>query len=469
LEVDDFEDHPFGFSLFLNDGKSPPLHLRATTLEEKQSWVDALAQLCIIATRFHDVQKLRILGVGGQGIVYEVYNKALDIRCAMKEIQITNDTQMKSALAEVSMLKDIVEHVAHPNIMEIKKIIHFGHKFYLVFPLCTGGELLEHIIRQRHFKEENALQILHDIISALQALHEHNILHLDVKPENILFESTEPNAKIKITDFGLSRLFDNSSSIKQQQTPSSMPCESVLAEKRKQFVDLGVYASESIQGTIGYMSPELILTGYVCTATDVFAAGVVFYIMLCGDRPFASRSNRQTFMKTVMGTYRMTGPEWNKVSQETKELVKRMLEVDPTKRINTNEILSLPFVRKYDSSDFEPSSPTRVESTQDLSKLKQLVKKMQAEKMVRGMNMLNQQPKRSSGVNAKAVLGSDESIPDFASELAAQYLTSVESTDSLLTGSLKVKTNPWSNENVRQGLVSGLILLLLNEIFTYII
>ncbi len=88
-----------------------------------------------------------------------------------------------------------------------EKVFQVGSKFYLVFPLCTGGELYEHIIRKGHFTEHDAAVITRDLISGLQALHDHDILHLDIKPENLLFDSMGEDAKIKITDFGLSKLF----------------------------------------------------------------------------------------------------------------------------------------------------------------------------------------------------------------------------------------------------------------------
>eukprot|EP01036_Dinobryon_divergens_P033310 gene33310-43066_t len=439
LTVDDVENHPFGFGILPEkDGRTAPIYLRASSAEEKQAWIDTFGALCTIARRFASVEKKRVIGVGGQGIVYEAVVKDLNITIAMKEIEIKSEHQMKSALAEANMLKDIMERVAHPNIIAIKKIIHFGPKFYLIFPLCTGGELLDHIIRQRHFKEHHALKITRDIISALDALHAHNILHLDIKPENILYESLEPDAEIKLTDFGLSRLFSDVPS-KQQQQQRAMPTPAELLEKRKQFIDLGLYASDSIMGTIGYMSPELILTGYVSAAADVFAAGVVLYIMLCGDRPFTSRSNRQTFLKTITGSYRMNTPEWQSVSAETKALVNRMLDVDPATRITTKEILQLPVMQAFDhaSPPLSPDSDSDSnKSAVTIANMTHLVKELKAEKMVHGMSLLNR-PKRAEASVTVGVM------PDMQSDLATVYLTSLQSED------LK---NPWNNEHTRLGL-----------------
>ena len=110
------------------------------------------------------------------------------------------------AMKEAAMVKDITETISHPNVIKIKKVFQVGSKFYLVFPLCTGGELYEHVIKRGFFTESDAATIMHDLISALDTLHDQGILHLDIKPENILFDSNEADAKIKLTDFGLSRM-----------------------------------------------------------------------------------------------------------------------------------------------------------------------------------------------------------------------------------------------------------------------
>ncbi len=130
-----------------------------------------------------------MLGVGGTGIVYELLHKSNGQRFAMKEMEIKNKAQMQMAISEAEMLKDIMENVSHPNVMHIEKVFQVGSKFYLVFPLCTGGELYEHIIRRGHFTERDAAIITRDLISGLYALHSHDILHLDIKPENLLFDT----------------------------------------------------------------------------------------------------------------------------------------------------------------------------------------------------------------------------------------------------------------------------------------
>jgi serine/threonine protein kinase len=91
-------------------------------------------------------EKVKVLGVGGTGIVYELYHKTTFARYALKEIEIRNQKQREFAISEAEMLKDIVENVSHPSILHIEKVFQVGSKFFLVFPLCTGGELYDHII-----------------------------------------------------------------------------------------------------------------------------------------------------------------------------------------------------------------------------------------------------------------------------------------------------------------------------------
>ena len=151
-------------------------------------------------------------------------------------------------------------------------------------------------------------------------------MHLDIKPENILFESKEDNAKIKITDFGLSRVLGGSPGSNGHKA-QRMPTEEEMNDRIVQLFERGILNKEQLRGTVGYMSPELILHGYNSKAADVFAAGVVLYILLCGHPPFHSKSNREVLERTARGQYTLSGPQWSDVSSEAKDLVKNVRKV----------------------------------------------------------------------------------------------------------------------------------------------
>lgn len=282
--------------------------------------------------------------------MYEILHKTNGQRYALKEMEIKNKAQMQMALSEAEMLKDIMENISHPNILHIEKVFQVGSKFYLVFPLCTGGELYDHVIRRGHFSEHDAAVLIKDLVSGLHQLHERDILHLDIKPENLLFESDRDDAMIKITDFGLSKIYKINNHLGGDDR-NREPSRDELAAKLKAFSESGVLQRDKLRGTVGYMSPELILAGSCSKATDVWAAGVVLYILLCGRPPFQSKSNREILEKSARGLYTMEGEEWEGVSEEAKDLVKKMLIVDPKDRITTSSILEHPWIQMLDNSD----------------------------------------------------------------------------------------------------------------------
>jgi len=340
IDREDIEGHELGFTLHINDGTNLPWHMRAETLREKKSWIMRLMHVHTIVRWLEEFEKIRILGVGGTGIVHELLHKRNGERYAMKEMEIRNRAQMTMAMKEAEMVKDIMENVSHPNILHIEKVFQVGSKFYLVFPLCTGGELYEHVISKGHFTERDAAVIIRDLVSGLHALHSTGILHLDIKPENILFESNEPDARIRITDFGLSKLFGD-----RCENSRDCPTAEELAALLRKFEDTGILNRQRLRGTVGYMSPELILAGHASAATDVWAVGVVLYILLSGQPPFQSKSNREVLEKSARGEVSLDGPQWTCISRGAIELIQRMLTVDPTARITTAEILANPWVR----------------------------------------------------------------------------------------------------------------------------
>ena len=380
VSSDDVDSNPLGFTVQINNGGSPNWYLRASSVVEKKNWLTRINHAITIVRWLEDYEKIRVIGVGGTGVVYELLHKRNGAKYAMKEMEIKNKAQMLMALQEAEMLKDIMEKISHPNIMQIEKVFQVGSKFYLVFPLCTGGELYEHIIRKGHLTEDDAACLIYDLISGIDALHKEDILHLDIKPENILFDSMDDNAKIKITDFGLSKVLlfnddkfednhsnNNSSSGRNSISISgkeeTYPTMAELNEKIAQFFEAGILNREKLRGTIGYMSPELILLGHCSKATDVFAAGVVLYILLCGHPPFHSKSNREVLERTCRGQYSMTGPVWDEVSENAKDLVRKMLVTDPKERIKASEILLHPWITESISLNKTESDSDNTTST----------------------------------------------------------------------------------------------------------
>ena len=126
-----------------------------------------------------------------------------------------------------------------------------------------------------------------------------------------------------------------------EEVRNQNPTIEELEEQTRAFLDTGNLQRDKLRGTVGYMSPELILLGVQCKGTDVWAAGVVLYILICGMPPFYSKSNRETLELSARGCYSMEGREWDGISEDAKDLIRRMLTVDLAKRITTAEILQV--------------------------------------------------------------------------------------------------------------------------------
>lgn len=159
-------------------------YLRAENEKDKKEWIQKLTYTHAIMTVLDSFVKIKVLGVGGQGVVYDVMEKDSLLRFAMKEITIKSDSQMENAIEELHLLHNLSQGLSHPNIMTIEKSFHIGNKFYQIFPLCAGGELYEHVSQQGHFSEHDAALIMRDLVSALDYLHKQDILHMDIKPES---------------------------------------------------------------------------------------------------------------------------------------------------------------------------------------------------------------------------------------------------------------------------------------------
>ena len=133
IEREDIDGDPNGFAIHINDGNSPPWYLRAESIREKRSWLMRLGHVHVIVKWLEDFEKVRVLGVGGTGIVYELLHKSNGQRYAMKEMEIKNKAQMQMAISEAEMLKEIMENVSHPNLMHIEKVFQVGSKFTWYF------------------------------------------------------------------------------------------------------------------------------------------------------------------------------------------------------------------------------------------------------------------------------------------------------------------------------------------------
>jgi serine/threonine-protein kinase len=205
---------------------------------------------------------VRVLGTGAMGIVYEGLDSKLHRKVAIKTI-LKNASIGEDEAADYSVRfmreAQAVANLNHPNIVSVYDFGEEGEVAYFVMEYIRGSELKEHMNNGVQFNQQTYLRIMVELLDALDYAHQHEIVHRDVKPANIMIEES---GRVKLTDFGVVKVVDN-----QEGTQSG-----------------------TIVGTPGYMSPEQILGVAVSPRSDIFAAGVILYQFLTNQKPFVGNS-----------------------------------------------------------------------------------------------------------------------------------------------------------------------------------
>uniref|UniRef100_A0A1I7XUE2 Protein kinase domain-containing protein n=1 Tax=Heterorhabditis bacteriophora TaxID=37862 RepID=A0A1I7XUE2_HETBA len=186
---------------------------------------------------------------------------------------------------------------------------------YLVFDLVTGGELFEDIVAREFYSEADASHCIQQILESIAYCHQNCIVHRDLKPENLLLASKAKGAAVKLADFGLA--------IEVSQDTE---------------------AWFGFAGTPGYLSPEVLKKDPYGKPVDIWACGVILYILLVGYPPFWDEDQHRLYAQIKAGAYDYPSPEWDTVTPEAKSLIDSMLTVNPKKRITADQALKVPWI-----------------------------------------------------------------------------------------------------------------------------
>ncbi|XP_052156122.1 uncharacterized protein LOC127773921 [Oryza glaberrima] len=216
---------------------------------------------------------------------------------------------------EILVMRRIVESVApHPNVINLHDVYEDVHGVHLVLELCSGGELFDRIVGRDRYSEFDAACVIRQIASGLEALHKASIVHRDLKPENCLFSDKDEKSTLKIMDFGLSSVEDFSDPI------------------------------VALFGSIDYVSPEALSRQEVSAASDMWSVGVILYILLSGCPPFHAATNREKQQRILQGEFSFQDHTWKTISSSAKDLISRLLSVQPYKRPTASDLLRHPWV-----------------------------------------------------------------------------------------------------------------------------
>ncbi|XP_051945682.1 calcium/calmodulin-dependent protein kinase type II subunit gamma isoform X15 [Xyrauchen texanus] len=268
----------------------------------------------VTCTRFTDEYQLyEELGKGAFSIVRRCVKKSTAQEYAAKII----NTKKLSARDHQKLDREarICRLLKHPNIVRLHDSISEESFHYLVFDLVTGGELFEDIVAREYYSEADASHCISQILESVSHIHQHDIVHRDLKPENLLLASKMKGAAVKLADFGLAI--------------------EVQGDQQSWF---------GFAGTPGYLSPEVLRKDPYGKPVDIWACGVILYILLVGYPPFWDEDQHKLYQQIKAGAYDFPSPEWDTVTPEAKNLINQMLTINPAKRITADQALKHPWV-----------------------------------------------------------------------------------------------------------------------------
>ncbi|XP_077944817.1 calcium/calmodulin-dependent protein kinase type II subunit beta isoform X3 [Gasterosteus aculeatus] len=265
-------------------------------------------------TRFTDeFQLYEELGKGAFSVVRRCVKLCTGQEYAAKII----NTKKLSARDHQKLEREarICRLLKHSNIVRLHDSISEEGFHYLLFDLVTGGELFEDIVAREYYSEADASHCIQQILEAVLHCHQMGVVHRDLKPENLLLASKCKNAAVKLADFGLAI--------------------EVQGDQQAWF---------GFAGTPGYLSPEVLRKEAYGKPVDIWACGVILYILLVGYPPFWDEDQHKLYQQIKAGAYDFPSPEWDTVTPEAKNLINQMLTINPAKRITAQEALKHPWV-----------------------------------------------------------------------------------------------------------------------------
>ena len=269
------------------------------------------------------------IGSGGFSRCLQVKNKTTGLLFACKELAKKKVSDYEGLMREVNLMIKL----DHPNIIKLYEVYETEKNIYLIMELCTGGELFDRIVDNTEngiqFTEKQAASLFKQMMSAINYCHKNGIVHRDLKPENLLYLNKDENSPIKVIDFGMSKRFDSKT-----------------------------YMSEKV-GTAYYISPE-VLHGKYDEKCDIWSAGVILYIIICGYPCFNGEDDDEIFEAIQKGKIAFPSPEWDDVSDDAKQLIKKMC-CSPEKRLTAEQVLKETWVKDNAPNSGKISLPMKAD------------------------------------------------------------------------------------------------------------
>ncbi|XP_043953064.1 calcium/calmodulin-dependent protein kinase type II delta 1 chain isoform X4 [Gambusia affinis] len=355
-------------------------------------------------TRFTDEYQLyEELGKGAFSIVKRCMKISTGHEYAAKII----NTKKLSARDHQKLEREarICRLLKHANIVRLHDSISEEGFHYLVFDLVTGGELFEDIVAREYYSEADASHCIQQILEAVLHCHQMGVVHRDLKPENLLLASKLKGAAVKLADFGLAI--------------------EVQGDQQAWF---------GFAGTPGYLSPEVLRKDPYGKPVDMWACGVILYILLVGYPPFWDEDQHKLYQQIKAGAYDFPSPEWDTVTAEAKDLINKMLTINPAKRVTAADALKHPWICQRSTVASMVHRQETVECLKKFNARRKLkgaiLTTMIATRNFSAKSVLN---KKTDGVKinnkANVVTSTKEPVPSPALESSESANTTIEDED----------------------------------------
>ena len=312
------------------------------------------------------------LGSGNFAEVHQCKRKADGLECAVKIIDKAKAGTLEAIQDEVA----IMERIDHKNVVKLYEVFDESAKINLVMELVTGGELFDRIVARGSYTEADAAECVRQICDALAYMHANDICHRDLKPENILYASPADDAAIKLADFGLAKVVSEKAIMQTACGTPGYVAPEILQntgfgiEVRFVATRAGDRRASARHGNCAPRAawPALTAPRSRCARrslawqVDMWSVGVILYILLCGFPPFYEEELPRLFATIMAGRYDFPSPWWDTVSADAKDLVNKLLVVDPKKRLTAEQVLKHPWIVS--------SAPAEAQLTEAVKSLK---------------------------------------------------------------------------------------------------
>ncbi|XP_016361112.1 peripheral plasma membrane protein CASK-like [Sinocyclocheilus anshuiensis] len=297
---------------------------------------------------FEDVYELcEVIGKGPFSVVRRCINRDTGQQFAVKIVDVASFTSSPGLSTEdLKREASICHMLKHPHIVELLETYSSDGMLYMVFEFMDGADLCFEIVKRADagfvYSEAVASHYMRQILEALRYCHDNNVIHRDVKPHCVLLASKENSAPVKLGGFGVAI----------------------------QLGESGLVAGGRV-GTPHFMAPEVVKREPYGKPVDVWGCGVILFILLSGCLPFYGTKER-LFEAIVKGKYKMNPRQWSQISESAKDLVRRMLMLDPAERITVYEALNHPWLKERDRYSYKIHLPETVEQLRKFNSRRKL-------------------------------------------------------------------------------------------------